>query len=40
MRVVQAFANEEHERALFAHDNQRYRQTKLEAYRIMAASTR
>ena len=39
MRVVQAFANEDHERALFAADNQRYRQTKLEAYRIMAAST-
>ena len=39
MRVVQAFANEDHERALFAVDNQRYRQTKLEAYRIMAAST-
>ncbi len=39
MRVVQAFANEDHERALFARDNQRYRQTKLEAYRIMAAST-
>lgn len=38
MRVVQAFANEEHERTLFAHDNQRYRQTKLDAYRIMAAS--
>jgi ATP-binding cassette subfamily B protein len=38
MRVVQAFANEAHERALFADDNQRYRTTKLEAYRIMAAS--
>ncbi len=38
MRVVQAFANEAHERALFAGDNQRYRTTKLEAYRIMAAS--
>jgi ATP-binding cassette subfamily B protein len=38
MRVVQAFANEEHERTLFAHDNRRYRQTKLDAYRIMAAS--
>ncbi|MEZ2405968.1 ABC transporter ATP-binding protein [Bosea sp. UNC402CLCol] len=38
MRVVQAFANEAHERALFAGDNQRYRSTKLEAYRIMAAS--
>ncbi|OYW64465.1 MAG: multidrug ABC transporter ATP-binding protein, partial [Bosea sp. 12-68-7] len=38
MRVVQAFANEAHERALFAGDNKRYRTTKLEAYRIMAAS--
>jgi ATP-binding cassette subfamily B protein len=39
MRVVQAFANEDHERGLFAQDNARYRTTKLEAYRIMAAST-
>ncbi|AHK46551.1 ABC transporter ATP-binding protein y4gM [Ensifer adhaerens OV14] len=39
IRVVQAFANEEHERNLFETDNQNYRQTKLEAYRIMAAST-
>lgn len=38
MRVVQAFGNEAHERRLFAGDNQRYRTTKLEAYRIMAAS--
>ena len=38
MRVVQAFANEDHERRLFAGDNARYRATKLEAYRIMAAS--
>ena len=38
MRVVQAFANEEHERKLFAVDNQHYRETKIEAYRIMAAS--
>ncbi len=38
MRVVQAFANEDYERRLFAHDNQRYRETKLNAYRIMAAS--
>ncbi|KOX50242.1 ABC transporter ATP-binding protein [Methylobacterium sp. 1973] len=37
MRVVQAFANEPHERALFARDNARYRDTKLEAYRLMAA---
>ncbi|WP_320201629.1 ABC transporter ATP-binding protein [Agrobacterium sp. rho-13.3] len=39
MRVVQAFANEDHERALFEKDNQRYRRTKLDAYKIMAAST-
>ena len=38
VRVVRAFANEAHERALFAADNARYRATKLEAYRIMAAS--
>ena len=39
MRVVQAFANEDHERRLFAADNARYRDTKLEAYRTMAVST-
>ena len=39
IRVVQAFANEDHERRLFAQDNAAYRQTKLDAYRIMAAST-
>ena len=39
MRVVQAFANEDHERGLFARDNAGYRSTKLEAYRVMAAST-
>ena len=39
MRVVQAFGNEDHERHLFAQDNSKYRQTKLAAYRIMAAST-
>ena len=39
MRVVQAFANEDHERRLFATDNARYRGTKLQAYRLMAAST-
>ncbi|AWB22399.1 ABC transporter ATP-binding protein [Methylobacterium currus] len=38
IRVVKAFANEAHERRLFAADNERYRATKLEAYRIMAAS--
>ena len=39
MRVVQAFANEEHERQLFAIDNAQYRRTKLQAYRLMAASS-
>lgn len=39
IRVVQAFANEEHEQTLFSHDNARYRDTKLKAYRVMAASS-
>lgn len=39
IRLVQAFANEQHEEKLFARDNLGYRQTKLEAYRLMAAST-
>jgi ATP-binding cassette subfamily B protein len=39
MRVVQAFTNEDHERRLFAQDNERYRTTKLQAYRIMTVST-
>ncbi len=38
MRVVQAFANEDHERALFAQDNGSYRETKLDAYRLMSKS--
>jgi ATP-binding cassette subfamily B protein len=38
IRVVQAFANEHHERQLFARDNAGYRATKLDAYRLMAAS--
>ena len=38
IRVVQAFANEAHERTLFARDNEGYRETKLEAYRLMAAT--
>jgi ATP-binding cassette subfamily B protein len=38
MRVVQAFGREEHEKRLFAKDNDAYRRTKLEAYRIMAAT--
>jgi ATP-binding cassette subfamily B protein len=39
MRVVQAFANEAHERRLFAQDNDAYRRTKLQGYRLMAVST-
>ncbi len=39
IRVVKAFANEDYERELFAEDNLRYRETKLNAYRLMAAST-
>ncbi len=38
IRVVQAFANEDHERKMFSTDNARYRTTKLEAYKHMAAS--
>ncbi|WP_029010152.1 ABC transporter ATP-binding protein [Azospirillum halopraeferens] len=37
-RVVRAFANEAHERDLFAADNGRYKQAKLNGYRIMAMS--
>lgn len=39
IRVVQAFANEEHEAALFAKDNSGYRKTKLAAYKLMAGSS-
>ena len=39
IRVVQAFANEDHERRLFAGANAGYRKTKLEAYRVMTTST-
>lgn len=38
IRVVQAFTNEDHERALFDTNNQNYFKTKLEAYKVMAAS--
>ena len=38
IRVVQAFANEDHERRLFAESNRNYLVTKLEAYKVMAAS--
>ena len=38
IRVVQAFANEDHEKKLFAKDNLRYQQTKLDAYRLMSKS--
>ena len=37
IRVVQAFANEDHERRQFAVDNDHYRRVKLDAYRTMAA---
>ncbi len=36
--MVKAFANEFHEKALFAQDNENYRTIKLQAYRIMTAS--
>lgn len=39
VRVVQAFGNESHENHLFSQDNARYRQAKLDAYRVMAASS-
>ncbi|MCX8998346.1 ABC transporter ATP-binding protein/permease [Rhizobiaceae bacterium BDR2-2] len=39
IRVVQAFANEDHERRLFAESNRNYQATKLAAYKVMAAST-
>jgi ATP-binding cassette subfamily B protein len=38
IRVVKAFANERHEQGLFEKDNEGYRSTKLEAYRLMTAS--
>ena len=38
VRVVQAFANEDHERALFAADNASYKTEKLRAYAAMAVS--
>lgn len=38
IRVVQAFANEEHEKQQFAENNGKYRTTKLQAYKIMAGS--
>ena len=38
IRVVQAFANEDHERALFAESNRNYLTTKMQAYKVMAAS--
>ncbi|KMK76673.1 multidrug ABC transporter ATP-binding protein [Alkalihalobacillus pseudalcaliphilus] len=36
IRVVQAFANEKYEQKQFSNNNQKYRQTKLESYKIMA----
>ncbi|WP_239616686.1 ABC transporter ATP-binding protein [Cohnella mopanensis] len=38
IRVVQSFANEEHEKKLFAVDNKDFRETKLLAYKTMAKS--
>ena len=38
IRVVKAFANEDHERSLFAVNNEGYRATKLNAYAYMTAS--
>lgn len=38
IRVVKAFANEDHERALFKRDNDAYKSTKLAAYAYMTAS--
>lgn len=38
IRVVQSFANEEHEKELFAVDNRNFRETKLMAYKTMARS--
>ncbi|UVI32619.1 ABC transporter ATP-binding protein [Paenibacillus spongiae] len=38
IRVVQSFANEAHEKKLFAVDNYKYRDTKLLAYKTMAKS--
>lgn len=38
IRVVQAFANEEHEKELFAVNNLRYRKSKLRAYNIASYS--
>ncbi|MFC4601252.1 ABC transporter ATP-binding protein [Cohnella hongkongensis] len=38
IRVVQSFANEEHEKKLFAADNRNFRETKLLAYKTMAKS--
>ncbi|RYE74463.1 MAG: ABC transporter ATP-binding protein, partial [Hyphomicrobiales bacterium] len=38
IRVVKSFANEDHERALFAVNNAGYRARKLDAYRIITAS--
>ncbi|WP_431802394.1 ABC transporter ATP-binding protein [Halobacillus andaensis] len=36
IRVVQAFANEKHEQSKFQENNEHYRTTKLQSYRIMA----
>lgn len=38
IRVVKAFANERHEKAMFLEENEQYRNRKMDAYRIMAWS--
>src|SRR5690606_8803102 len=38
IRVVQSFANEEHENKLFAENKEQYRSTKMQAYKTMAKS--
>ncbi|MGV2806720.1 multidrug ABC transporter ATP-binding protein, partial [Clostridium perfringens] len=39
IRVVQSFANEEHENKLFQEENKQFRATKLLAYKTMAKSS-
>ncbi|WP_026702791.1 ABC transporter ATP-binding protein [Salibacterium aidingense] len=39
IRLVQAFANEKHERRLFQRDNQRFKDAKIWSYRVMGLNT-
>ncbi|THF73264.1 ABC transporter ATP-binding protein [Cohnella fermenti] len=39
IRVVQAFANEDHEAAKFAENNEQYRRTKFDSYKIQAQNS-